>query len=509
MMLPGHRLNTDEQITAGGAALRYQGDGNAVLYAGPAGEAPWASGRFAVPGRLEMQGDGNLVSYDAGGVPYWATDTFAPDARLVFNRHWMRIIAPDGTVVWDPQFAGEPEPPPGVHPDPFVGQPRIVGGVFVDASGPRNPWGVHAGDLIGQGLILGVPHLRNVFSRIAPHGPMFARSWFQLHIPHGTWIPGPTEHGWNPLDDRLRFFECLDVGREFGIRWNLSGGGLAGVNNSTENELFDLVADAMDQIGPEHFFQIAALNEARDTGDEDDKDPVELIRLIDRVRHRHPHTLYATTAWTGIEDAATTARFTPRWAAHSIVNGYRGGHWWDKWRHVFSWMREGGAGRRLAGQDEPFGVERQGADGATVSAQANGRELERPGVMPGAGCVSLASRQYWTYMSGLGVVYAEPGFESLPGFTETGPVLRQLPRDLSAFTILSHGHPSRPERIYTVRPDAPDVRSDYAIAEDGRFVEWTYGPDNQNHDLPQHRSIADRQVVLEAPGLRVQTGKLG
>jgi hypothetical protein len=44
---------------------------------------------------------------------------------------------------------------------------------------------------------------------------------------------------------------------------------------------------------------------------------VELIRLIDRVRHRHPHTLYATTAWTGIEDAATTARFTPRWAAHS------------------------------------------------------------------------------------------------------------------------------------------------------------------------------------------------
>jgi hypothetical protein len=52
-----------------------QGDGNLVVY-DAAGTAVWASGTHREPGsRLFMQNDGNLVIYNRDNRPVWATNT--------------------------------------------------------------------------------------------------------------------------------------------------------------------------------------------------------------------------------------------------------------------------------------------------------------------------------------------------------------------------------------------------------------------------------------------------
>ncbi|MHA5054766.1 hypothetical protein [Streptomyces sp. SD15] len=52
-----------------------QGDGNLVIY--DAGAQPiWASQTFDNPGsHLIVQGDGNVVIYRPDGTPIWATNT--------------------------------------------------------------------------------------------------------------------------------------------------------------------------------------------------------------------------------------------------------------------------------------------------------------------------------------------------------------------------------------------------------------------------------------------------
>jgi hypothetical protein len=72
----GQRLYPDTEVRSpnGAYALRYQGDGNLVLY-GPSG-AVWESGT-AGQGALhcEMQADGNFVIYHASGAEPWASNT--------------------------------------------------------------------------------------------------------------------------------------------------------------------------------------------------------------------------------------------------------------------------------------------------------------------------------------------------------------------------------------------------------------------------------------------------
>lgn len=80
----GQRLYPDQQFTSAGGsvALRYQSDGNLVLY-GANGTALWASGTSGTSaGRAEFQADGNFVIYTGGGTPIWATDTYAPGGYL-------------------------------------------------------------------------------------------------------------------------------------------------------------------------------------------------------------------------------------------------------------------------------------------------------------------------------------------------------------------------------------------------------------------------------------------
>lgn len=499
-MRPGERLYPDSNAEGRGAVLRYQSDGNVVLYDRQG--AIWATDVLAAAGYLEMQHDGNLVAYDAAGTPYWASDTNAPGASLEISRAGLRIVA-DGAVVWE-VGTGLEAPPPAVQ-SMLHGQVRIVGQAFHDDTGPCLPFQCHAGDLIGQGLVLGFDRARHIIDEIADAGYPIIRSWFQLKITTGSWIPGPTERGWNPLANVPLFRDILAYGAERGVKWNLSGGGIKGLSNSEETELFSMLRDVIGDIGAQHFFQVQAANEVRDTGDRDDHEPAELERLVSIVRAAHPDILYSLTAYTGHEDKATIAKYTTSRMRHAVVHGSRDGHFWDKYRHIFSLMRERTLGRDVGGQDEPFGVERKHGEPATVSAQANGHELDQPGIMEGAAVMSLMCRQWWTFMSGSGVVYHD--FTRLPGFYETPKLVEQLPRDLMTFRTLSHSHPSQVARLHTVRGDSPDVREDYAIHDDGRFVAARYGDPRQSFALPQHRAQR-AEVILDVPGVQILVGQL-
>lgn len=511
-MTPGQRLYPDTEVRANGAALRYQGDGNLVLY-GPPG-ALWSSERFDAPGYVEMQGDGNLVAYNASGVPYWASDTLAPGAGLYISRHGLKIVAPDGAVAWEVATGWqEPEgdhPDHGSHPDPLVGQLRIEGGAYVDDQGPRIPCFLHAGDLIGHGLIHGVESILPTLDMAARLGYHGLRSWFQLEITTGKWLRGPTEDGWDPRDNPGRFVEILRAGAERQLRWNLAAGGIRGVSNRGEDELFDLVASAIDQIGAEHFAMVVASNEVKDTGDDDDQAASELERVVSRIRVRHPQVLYGLTAYTGTEDDATLRRYTAGWMRQVLLHGYRDGQVHDKIRHYFNNGYEGpgrwGAGNGLVGShllwhDEPVGV------GRLVSVTQNKHQLGGA-EMAMIGCAAAIGRGAWTYFCGPGIVLNSEPWESMPGLAETPAVLRQLPQDLHRFERRGHSGSSQTARIHAVRGDRPNVRGDYAIANDGRYVEVQYGPPDEPKDLPNVRHTSDDRVLVESPWGRCVVGRV-
>ncbi len=99
----GMRLYPDQEVLSpgGGVALRYQPDGNLVLY-GTGGLVLWASDTDGFSaGRAELQTDGNFVVYDAADVPRWASGTFAPGAYLrVHDGGHAMVHDPAGVGVW-------------------------------------------------------------------------------------------------------------------------------------------------------------------------------------------------------------------------------------------------------------------------------------------------------------------------------------------------------------------------------------------------------------------------
>ncbi len=103
----GQRLYPDSEIRSpnGAFVLRYQADGNLVLY-GPSG-AVWASGTAGLGGlHCEMQPDGNFVIYHANGAAPWESGTAGlPGAELRVQDDGYLVIYDAGQNVpwWAPR----------------------------------------------------------------------------------------------------------------------------------------------------------------------------------------------------------------------------------------------------------------------------------------------------------------------------------------------------------------------------------------------------------------------
>jgi pimeloyl-ACP methyl ester carboxylesterase len=103
-LVAGQQLLPDRELASpdGSHVLRYQSDGNLVIYrrGGPAVWSSETTGHSA--GRLEMQGDGNLVIYNASGDPVWSSDTWrfpGAYASIVDSGHLV-IVDATGVPIW-------------------------------------------------------------------------------------------------------------------------------------------------------------------------------------------------------------------------------------------------------------------------------------------------------------------------------------------------------------------------------------------------------------------------
>ena len=103
-MHPGETLTPEQSIKSANGVYTFimQGDGNLVLY--NAGKVPlWASGtngkRVAV---CIMQGDGNLVLYEPGPKADWASNTpgHGGSKLVVQNDGNVVIYQPNGSAIW-------------------------------------------------------------------------------------------------------------------------------------------------------------------------------------------------------------------------------------------------------------------------------------------------------------------------------------------------------------------------------------------------------------------------
>ncbi|WP_394825672.1 hypothetical protein [Pendulispora albinea] len=84
------------------ATIRFQGDGNVVLYEGQDGnpnDAVWSTGTNGDPkgfaAELSLQTDGNMVLYDLNGRAIWASGTWGCDNKP----HTELVLQADGNMV--------------------------------------------------------------------------------------------------------------------------------------------------------------------------------------------------------------------------------------------------------------------------------------------------------------------------------------------------------------------------------------------------------------------------
>lgn len=102
-LVGGQRLYADQEIRSanGSVVLRYQSDGNLVLY-GAGGMVLWASDTAGTSaGRTEIQTDGNFVIYNAAGVPVWDVGSNAPGGYLTVRDEGFLMLYNSANVgIW-------------------------------------------------------------------------------------------------------------------------------------------------------------------------------------------------------------------------------------------------------------------------------------------------------------------------------------------------------------------------------------------------------------------------
>lgn len=414
-LAPGQRLTADQEVQGAGAVLRYQGDGNLVLY-GRSGPL-WASNTSAAPGYVEMQGDGNLVAYNAAGAPYWATDTHAPGAWAEISAAGLRLKAVE--TVWStPAFPVDPGP----ERSPFarVGYLRAEPAGFVDDSGFVLPLYAHAGNLFS--LFTRDPGRAIAeLDDVAAAGYQGVRVWSTLGGSYwaGDHVgPDITPHYWEHV---RAFGEAL---RARGLRavWSQGDVGQLRERRAYMTRLAELDA----ALGGFIDF-IDCGNEAWQTGE---PDPARLAQCVGYYQSAGGRAIRSLTSPAG-ETKEVLDAFSIDPAQVYDVHSDRGQHFWDKRRHIFSIPYEGKPRRRLGINSEPPGA------GRLVSATANIGELNHEAVtmLAVAGAIS---RQAWVWFSGEGVKI-DRGLKTEAGFATTPTAFSWLPRDLMTYQTLHHG----------------------------------------------------------------------
>lgn len=453
-VLPGTRLLPDSNWESGRTGLRYQGDGHLVLYM--RGAAVWGSGAFAAPGYVEMQGDGNLVAYDATGAPYWASDTYGPGGWLEISDAGMRLVGP--TTLWAPDLADVPEPPIVPVPDrvvrPLVGNVRPVGLSFGDDTGPRLVHGC-----TDFGAVVKFHEDRDTCLRqldVMAVYQQFVRAAWRLNgwkwTPSGLTID-PIRDGW--FDEAMRGY--LQACHERGIRVNLTCGDMNNWSAAQAEASIARVAQIAASVSPT-VVMLHEWNEIRGTspGGEDD---VEQLRHLTQIWMQHYPWNLRGLSDPGTQDGEGMRRLSRDPANIALMHDVR----WsveDAIRRAFNTAYEG---RPIAGkavkQGEPTGPDLP----STLDVY---QPVEGYDDLLAIYTIHVITGQASTYFNKPALVSRDP-LDSTWGFKELPRAWRamEIPEDIGQGDILPGHRSNAPLRVVGSNAHRADsaVRGNYAI----------------------------------------------
>ena len=398
------------------------------------------------------------------------------------------------------------QPPPPVNPqvpDPIAGLLRIVNGTtYADDSGPVLPTYAHAGDLLSI-YVRDRPRARDQLDRVALAGYHGVRTWLNLGCgpntaagcTHGAYWKGRevgpdiTPAYW----DQVRDFMADLADRR--LRLVASQGDIGQLKDRRD---FMQRLRALDDA--RHVIDwLDCGNEAWQTGE---PDPARLAQCVSyfgggsALRTLTDAPIYGA----GIPAAEQIDRFSIAPADAFDIHSFRGGHSWDKRRHIWGYTYCGEGCPRLK---TGIGSEPPG-NGRRVSAIENRDELDDEGVA----LLALAShlgRQAFVWFSGEGVIQ-DQGLQVEAGFVSVPRAVALLPKDVYTYDT-SHHSGTTFQGIRILEP-AGEVRIDGRQAADGRFAYTIDGPQGSyrlrvvrpfNGELC-HPGTGQCEVVVKAAG---------
>ena len=443
---------------------------------------------------------------DQSGWDHWRADYEAKRYRhdwthenaARWSEYAIDVIEGYDPPRWFDQFNPPPLPDPDPVPDPDPAPPVVTPGIqgtlrlaagqaaYVDDTGPVLPVFCHLGDAFSRFTRNPSPVLY-LLDDIAEAGYHGVRFWTYLTGPY--WAGREVDAGRQP-ELLAAFGQAL---LERGLQAVVSQGDLWQADLGT----LQRVKDAIRQAFPHE--AIAFCDAGNEVPNNGGASPTDCAAWISGL----PGVLSLST--TQSEEQADLIRWSRSPAQIFDEHGYRGGHWWDKTRHMFNLAYEGAPDdRRLGIQSEPFGF------GQRVSSTQNIHELTDD-VMAFAAVVSLLARQAYVWFSGPGVISDESErLQDMPGFASVPRLAAQLPRDVMTYARLVHGGASQGgARVFGVTDEhgAGTTRCDQAVdPASGRFVAAIYGPN------PQYRALqdydADVDVSLQNGQMRLIVGRV-
>lgn len=331
--------------------------------------------------------------------------------------------------------------------------------LFCDNTGPVLPVLCHAGDLLSRYARGQAAAVRALLAAIAGAGYHGVRTWTVLAGDYwrGREVGPHTQPDyWAVVADFARELEAAGLG------WLVSqGDALRVVTTTAAREAF--ARQLVETLPRDVVLGVDCGNEAWQNGE---PDPARLVPMARVLAAAWPDVALSLSSPPGEEQHELDAwSLAP--ATVYDVHGYRGGHWWDKVRHIFSVAYEVKPARKLGWQSEPFGP------GALVSASQHKHELVT-GVMQAAAVQALMARQGWVYFSGPGVMSdAGEDLRAMPGFAETPAAVALLPRDVMTGRLVHGGTTWAHARVFAAHDE---TRCDHVLLDDGRFACLIYGP---------------------------------
>jgi hypothetical protein len=335
--------------------------------------------------------------------------------------------------------------------------------LFRDANGSCLPVGCHLGDGLSRYARGHVAEVGALLDAIAGAGYAYVRTWTVLGGA-AYWAGrevGPQAQGdayWGIVAHYAAELEAR------GLRWLVSQGDMLRIYPTTAGRMA-FVERLIDTLRNERE-TLAGWDLGNESGNNGESDPAKLEALSWPVASAWPDLALSLSS-SQTEEVAEINALSPKPCTVFDVHGYRGGHWWDKVRHIFSIAYEGKPNRHIGIQSEPFGP------GAAVSASENKHELT-PDVMQAAAVMSLMSRQSWCYFCGAGIKGDEgEALTDAAGFAETPATGAMLPKDIMAADLFHGGNTWAAKRVFAA---VNETRCDHAVLPDGRGACLIYGP---------------------------------